>query len=285
MIVASHTDTHPPTDLHITEDGWAYITTTSNFDVYLHDHLHSQENHPEPLATLSARLEEALVIGELKESNQHTTQSIISTSLTQQQQQSSSTEKEENWNDFPVPLYRKMSIVCFDPSKPNVFHGGWTADEPENRSSQSEPSEKDKEVIQTTNDGIICISSSMSGAAQLCLPVHRSNKPILPQQSINGSGGGSGGERGGDEYTESEFISDHTLESISFSTINQLQLQQSQQSLQSTDQTSTHSTTSERIRNERHDSLVLSTGDQSKGGKNVVQTGGEGTKSNLIDSE
>ena len=57
VITASPHYTHPPTDLLITDDGWAVITTTSNFDVYLEqDIADNADDHPEPLVTISGYL-------------------------------------------------------------------------------------------------------------------------------------------------------------------------------------------------------------------------------------
>jgi hypothetical protein len=188
VITASHTDTHPPTDLHVTEDGWAYITTTSNFDVYLHEHLQDSSeddytstslnplSHPLPMVTLSATLHEAIVIADKR------SESLLRPPPpTHDLKSSSSTIK--TWGDLPLPFYRKMSIVCFDPANPSSsFHGGWTA--------PVEPYENDvshlnwdRETVGSSTDGIVCISSSLSGAAQLCMPSNRVNKPITP--SIN----------------------------------------------------------------------------------------------------
>lgn len=280
VIIASHTDTHPPTDLHITDDGWAYITTTSNFDVYLHEHLHPQEIegddcdnqlvHPLPLATLSARLEEAIVIGEKKDLKQSLPQPILT-------QAESKAQTTKNWSDLPLPLYRRMSIVCFDPTNPNVFHGGWTSagvNEQNDTNDHNHPY-WDQETVQTSNDGIICISSSMSGAAQLCLPVSRSNKPILPYQKI---------QINSSNIIDSDYTtSDHTTDSISFTHLeeqsnqrNQLLLQQQQQKQQQEYfqqqkliQEQEHNGDNENVniiknikkRKERQDSVVLSTGD------------------------
>lgn len=256
VIIASHTDTHPPTDLHVTDDGWAYITTTSNFDVYLHDHLHAQDIyddsdnqlvHPLPLATLSARLEEAIVIGEKKDITSSLPQPILT-------REESKAHIFKNWSDLPLPLYRRMSIVCFDPVNPHIFHGGWTANNDQNDINDHNNPFWDKETIQTSNDGIICISSSVSGAAQLCLPVSRSNKPILPHQSISDS-------------IESNSLLDQTIESISFSSIdkefhqkNQQQYYQNEQQEKEYKQKQSN-TQNKKFKNEYQDLIVFSTGD------------------------
>jgi hypothetical protein len=175
VIIASHTDTHPPTDLHVTDDGWAYITTTSNFDVYLHDHLHHAPNdndsHPLPLVTLSATLHEAIVIADKP--------SLPPPGITIS---SSSSSLAKSWSDLPLPFYRKMSVVCFDPANPSSsFHGGWTAPiAPQDIDNFN----WDRET--TSTDGIVCISSSMSGAVQLCIPSRAT--PITPSPSVRPPG-------------------------------------------------------------------------------------------------
>mmetsp|Transcript_17947 Transcript_17947/g.33739 ORF Transcript_17947/g.33739 Transcript_17947/m.33739 type:complete len:428 (-) Transcript_17947:357-1640(-) len=116
VITVSHTDTHPPTDLDTSADGWAFITTTSNFDVYLARHLHPSAEEDTfstadesgadgsgcaPLVTLSVRLEEALPLSAAAQLECET--SVAAT---------------------PLPYYRTMSIVCFDPCDPTRFRGG-----------------------------------------------------------------------------------------------------------------------------------------------------------------
>lgn len=139
VITASHTDTHPPTDLHISEDGWASITTTSNFDVYLYDHLHPDEDSeedvtPSPLVTLSARLEEAIALS--NDVTPSDTRRPFSSPVDQVSESSVRVADRDSLfqkiqsllthtpSDLPHPLYRRMSIVCFDPYDPSVFSGG-----------------------------------------------------------------------------------------------------------------------------------------------------------------
>lgn len=124
--------------------------------------------HPLPIATLSATLHEAIVIADKR--SESMSRQIVDT------------PSSKSWDDLPLPFYRKMSIVCFDPADPSSsFHGGWTAplDSGENDVGQLN---WDRETVQT--DGIVCISSSMSGAAQLCLPVSRTRQPITPSSDI-----------------------------------------------------------------------------------------------------
>lgn len=306
VIVASHTDTHPPTDLHVTDDGWAYITTTSNFDVYLHEHLHPQGDdldlqsaHPLPLATLSARLEEAIVIAEKKE--------IPSTSAPLLSEFHDQTTK--HWSDLPLPLYRRMSIVCFDPTNPNSFHGGGIL-----ANELNEPIEPtdfnhanwDQETIQTSNDGIVCISSSMSGAAQLCLSVARSNKPILPNRKLSMNQSNS--------LESTDYISNHSIETLhlddesnqlhnNIDNYNELYQQQQQQELD--DENTNNSNNGDnksngnnskegKNRNIRQDLFILSTGEllpDSPIKKDITQSNGEnqptsvGRSLTLVDSE
>lgn len=115
VITVSHTDTHPPTDLDTSADGWAFITTTSNFDVYLAQHLHRSAEDTSctvdesgadgsgcvPLVTMSVRLEEALPVSAAAQ-----LECGASVSAT------------------PLPYSRMMSIVCFDPCDPTRFRGG-----------------------------------------------------------------------------------------------------------------------------------------------------------------
>jgi hypothetical protein len=60
-ITAAAAYTHPPTSLLVTNDGWAVVTTTSNFDVYCQTDLSGEDDgHPEALVTISALVEEAV---------------------------------------------------------------------------------------------------------------------------------------------------------------------------------------------------------------------------------
>lgn len=60
-ITAAAAYTHPPTSLLVTTDGWAVITTTSNFDVYCKEAFSREDDeHPEALVTISALVEEAV---------------------------------------------------------------------------------------------------------------------------------------------------------------------------------------------------------------------------------
>ena len=137
VITASHTDTHPPTDLHISDDGWATITTTSNFDVYLYDHLHPDADAvlgdmcPTPLVTLSARLEEAFILGDDVKAAERSRP--ISPPVGQRTDCAAgsntlwtvlSSLSGGSGKDMPHLLYRRMSIVCFDPYDPNTYSGG-----------------------------------------------------------------------------------------------------------------------------------------------------------------
>lgn len=139
IITASHTDTHPPTDLHITDDGWASITTTSNFDVYLYDDLHPDEDAeedccPTPMVTFSARLEEAIAVKENMKVTETKRPFSPSTgnAPTQPERTPSgslldvitSSLSMEGRPSLPHPLYRRMSIVCFDPYNPDKYSGG-----------------------------------------------------------------------------------------------------------------------------------------------------------------
>lgn len=64
-ITAAAAYTHPPTSLLVTTDGWAVITTTSNFDVYCKTDLSGEEDdHPEALVTISALVEEAVPLSQ-----------------------------------------------------------------------------------------------------------------------------------------------------------------------------------------------------------------------------
>ena len=64
-ITAAAAYTHPPTSLLVTTDGWAVITTTSNFDIYCKTDLSGEEDdHPEALVTISALVEEAVPLSQ-----------------------------------------------------------------------------------------------------------------------------------------------------------------------------------------------------------------------------
>lgn len=135
VITVGHTDTHPPTDLHTSDDGWAFITTTSNFDVYLAKDLHADsersahagmaesdlgQNACIPLATLSARLEEAIPVtaeAQLERIN-------FMKSLPNDQKAAQTWSASPVMSSTPEPFYRKLSIVCFDPCDPSMFRGG-----------------------------------------------------------------------------------------------------------------------------------------------------------------
>mmetsp|Transcript_4040 Transcript_4040/g.6262 ORF Transcript_4040/g.6262 Transcript_4040/m.6262 type:complete len:341 (-) Transcript_4040:310-1332(-) len=147
IIAASHTDTHPPTELQVTDDGWATITSTSNFDVYLSDSLHAPDACgsatdiiPAPIVTLSVRLDEALSLTEKQLTdrkppfsppsspcNSISTAPTLPSPLISAFSISSSLYGSlirEKASAMPMLLYRRMSIVCFDPKDPTRYVGG-----------------------------------------------------------------------------------------------------------------------------------------------------------------
>mmetsp|Transcript_7698 Transcript_7698/g.11421 ORF Transcript_7698/g.11421 Transcript_7698/m.11421 type:complete len:503 (+) Transcript_7698:81-1589(+) len=205
-ITASHTDTHPPTDLHVTDDGWATITTTSNFDVYLFDSLHAPDmdmdtsgSGPTPLVTLSARLEEAITVSDDKQLTDRgrpispsPSDTILAPSsmlnwLTSTLNMASSAASSlydtvsrslgggEYVHDMPTPLYRRMSIVCFDPKDPTRYGGGVDSSEP----APGNPQESsDHSTDHNSSCMTSCYDSSISKTAEY-LEIERTPAAIV----------------------------------------------------------------------------------------------------------
>jgi hypothetical protein len=192
VIIASHTDTHPPTDLHATDDGWADITTTSNFDVYLHDHLHhalnDNDSHPLPLVTLSATLHKP---------------SLPPPAIT------ISSSSAKSWSDLPLPFYRKMSVVCLTQPTPAPLS---TVDGPHQLPQDIDNFNWDRET--TSTDSIVCISSSMSGAVQLCIPSRAT--PITPSPSVRPPGAATTADwpQSQEQLGSNEFVTSQTAQTM-----------------------------------------------------------------------
>jgi hypothetical protein len=99
--------THPPTSLLVTPDGWAVITTTSNFDVYFRSDLHhGSDEHPEPLVTVSAVAEEAIPLSHTAKKAWSTFADSLDTTI------SGSNHSDSGHGTAALPVSRTLRLTC-----------------------------------------------------------------------------------------------------------------------------------------------------------------------------
>lgn len=134
--------THPPTSLLVTPDGWAVITTTSNFDVYFRSDLHyGNDEHPEPLVTVSAVAEEAIPLSHSAKKAWSTFATSMDTTI------SGSNHSDSGHGMAALPVSRTLRLTCTLPisSTPDGREKGFmTGFPPASLSSDSTPQSGNK---------------------------------------------------------------------------------------------------------------------------------------------
>ena len=132
-ITAAAAASHPPTSLLVTPDGWAVITTTSNFDVYSKTDLSGEDDtQPSALVTISAVVEEAVPL-----SQQAKEAWVRFIKINSRENSPANNVKGDERHSVALPVSRTLKLTCAEPGRASRLYGSANLAQPVRRASTS----------------------------------------------------------------------------------------------------------------------------------------------------